>query len=216
MEEASSVIKAIEKGWIKAGQPKEFSVKIFEYPQKNFLGLTKRSAKIAILFDERKGTLEQEEKDKQQEIAKGKTGAVSQIPSRRQPRRSPEGTSARVREQKAPISKQPIIEKKAVEPREKVPAILVEWTPQMIEFVRTGITDTLSTLGRSSLPLKIEHDNAVLTVRIGGAILDDAIKQKAMVRALAQLILQMLRHAFRQSMRGYKLIVTTDYDEASR
>lgn len=52
MEEASSIIKAIEKGWLKAGQPKEFSVKVFEEPQKNFIGITIKSAKIAIFFDE--------------------------------------------------------------------------------------------------------------------------------------------------------------------
>lgn len=53
MQEGSSVMKAIEQGWTKAGQPKEFSVKILEEPQKNFIGITIRSAKIALFFDER-------------------------------------------------------------------------------------------------------------------------------------------------------------------
>ena len=41
MEEASSVAKAIEKGWQRAGKPQEFTVKVFEEPQKNFIGLTR-------------------------------------------------------------------------------------------------------------------------------------------------------------------------------
>ena len=40
MEEASSIVKAIEKGWNSAGQPKEFTIKVFEEPQKNFIGMT--------------------------------------------------------------------------------------------------------------------------------------------------------------------------------
>lgn len=54
IEEASSISKAIENGWIKAGKPKEFSVKIFEEPVKNFFGLTVKSAKIGIFFQELK------------------------------------------------------------------------------------------------------------------------------------------------------------------
>lgn len=54
MEEGSSIFKALEKAWIRAGKPQEFSVKIFEEEQKNFFGMTKRSAKVAIFFDERK------------------------------------------------------------------------------------------------------------------------------------------------------------------
>lgn len=54
MQEASSIAKAIEKGWEKAGKPTDFSVKIYEEPQKNFIGLTTKPAKIALFFDEAK------------------------------------------------------------------------------------------------------------------------------------------------------------------
>jgi len=51
MQEASSVIKAIEKGWETAGKPKQFSVTVFEEPKKNFIGMTVQSAKVGIFFD---------------------------------------------------------------------------------------------------------------------------------------------------------------------
>ena len=54
IEEASSISKAIENGWLKAGKPKEFSVKIFEEPKKNFFGITIKSAKIGIFFSDNK------------------------------------------------------------------------------------------------------------------------------------------------------------------
>ena len=52
VEEASSITKAIEKAWIRAGKPQSFSVKIFEIPEVGFLGFTKKSAKVGIFFEE--------------------------------------------------------------------------------------------------------------------------------------------------------------------
>lgn len=53
MEAATSLTKAIENGWQRAGKPQEFTVKILQKPQKNFFGFTTESAKIAIVFDEK-------------------------------------------------------------------------------------------------------------------------------------------------------------------
>ena len=50
--EASTIAKAIELAWQKAGQPKEFLIKVFQEPQRNMFGLTKTSAKIGIFFDD--------------------------------------------------------------------------------------------------------------------------------------------------------------------
>ena len=52
VEEASSVVKAIEKAWNRAGCPQTFSVKVFEAPETNFFGFTKKSAKVGIFFEE--------------------------------------------------------------------------------------------------------------------------------------------------------------------
>lgn len=52
VEEASSIAKAIEKAWERAGKPSSFSVKIYETGEKNFLGFTKKSAKVGIFFEE--------------------------------------------------------------------------------------------------------------------------------------------------------------------
>jgi predicted RNA-binding protein Jag len=51
VEEASSIAKAIENAWIRAGKPNIFQVKILEEPKRNFLGLTAQSAKIGFFYD---------------------------------------------------------------------------------------------------------------------------------------------------------------------
>ena len=68
IQEASSLSKAIEQGWIKAGKPKEFSVRILQDSDKNFLGITTKNAKIAVFFgriDEQKYQQEQPQPGKQ-------------------------------------------------------------------------------------------------------------------------------------------------------
>lgn len=50
IQEASSLSKAIEEGWAKAGKPQEFSIRILQEADKNFLGMTIKSAKIALFF----------------------------------------------------------------------------------------------------------------------------------------------------------------------
>jgi len=52
IQEASSIAKAIEQGWQKAGQPQNFSIKVLELEEKNFLGMIKKPAKIAFFFEE--------------------------------------------------------------------------------------------------------------------------------------------------------------------
>src|SRR5690349_16687995 len=56
IEEASSIVKAIEKAWTRAGSPREFSVKIFEDSQKSFFGLTTKQAKVGVFFEIESGS----------------------------------------------------------------------------------------------------------------------------------------------------------------
>ena len=55
VEEASSISKAIEQAWTRAGKPASFSVKIFEEARRNMFGLTVQSAKIGLFFDGKVG-----------------------------------------------------------------------------------------------------------------------------------------------------------------
>lgn len=67
MEEASSIAKAIETAWNRAGQPTEFSVKVLELPQTSFFGLkTSKSAKVAFFFNEATVTVKPKDSTTQQ------------------------------------------------------------------------------------------------------------------------------------------------------
>lgn len=63
IQEASSLFKAIEKAWEKAGKPTEFTVKILEEAQRNFLGLTTKQAKISLMFQQTGPRQQQQRRD---------------------------------------------------------------------------------------------------------------------------------------------------------
>ena len=53
IEQASSIMKAIEKAWNQAEQPLEFSIKIFEKEERNFFGMSVKPAKVGIFFGDK-------------------------------------------------------------------------------------------------------------------------------------------------------------------
>ncbi len=54
IQEAATIAQAVELGWIKAGKPKDFAVKVFEEPQTKFFGfVTVKKAKIGIFIEDR-------------------------------------------------------------------------------------------------------------------------------------------------------------------
>ena len=95
VEQASSVMKAIENGWLQAGKPAEFTVKVYEHGVKNFFGMSVEPAKICILYEDKsskhagsKGQQRQEtarkEVDTQLEQRKHKPHAPQSLPQKKQ------------------------------------------------------------------------------------------------------------------------------------
>lgn len=84
MQEASSLAKAVEQAWVKAGKPQKFSIRVFEDAEKNFLGITTKPAKIALLF-EKEDILHKTDSDlrKKDTRPQGYTGQPQQAPQRK-------------------------------------------------------------------------------------------------------------------------------------
>lgn len=106
MEEASTISKAIESAWNRAGQPQEFTVKILEHPKTSFFGLkTSKSAKIAFFFNELTVKVKESADakamaDRQQKYARPIT------PRQTQPSRTSEQSEQRGQQQRRPHHQQ--------------------------------------------------------------------------------------------------------------
>ena len=90
--EASSIAKAIESAWIRAEKPQEFSVKIFEEPEKNLFGMVTKSAKIALVFKNVEKKQSKEMGSKHKVVESPMFDTQSKEYRKEQPRREPRET----------------------------------------------------------------------------------------------------------------------------
>jgi hypothetical protein len=124
MEEASSIAKAIETAWNRAGQPTEFTVKVLELPQTSFFGLkTSKSAKVAFFFNEATVTVRPKESSTDRQPRQGQQRPVTlRQPGNKsehdQQRRSHQGPRQEGRDTDRQDNRQPREPREQREPRE--------------------------------------------------------------------------------------------------
>ncbi len=196
MEEASSIVKAIEKGWANAGKPKEFSVKIFEEPQKNFIGMTVKSAKIGIFFTEpapQKGT-EAARRRRTKALQLPKEDAVK-LPSREPKRPTQEGAPKQKEAPKKELTKEELEERGPI------------WSDDMIASAKDWTTELLKMIDQEKLSFTVEPEHFHLKIRFDGKIYDDTRREKHLFASLSHLVLTMLKRSYKRPLKGYKIVL---------
>lgn len=182
IEEASSISKAIENGWLKAGKPKEFSIKIFEEPVKNFFGLTVKSAKIGIFFEESRTS---EVKLKENQIEK----------------KADRDFDLESFHEYSQIQPNVNTEKKAL--KSKVGQVI--WSEQMISAINGWLVEIFENIVNKKITFTMSQDNFQLNIHISSGIFDDKNKEKKLFSSLAILIMQMLKKHYKRPFKGYRI-----------
>jgi predicted RNA-binding protein Jag len=193
VEEASSILKAIEKGWSLAGKPQEFSIKIFEVEQKNFLGMTTKPAKIAIFFGEKNGertSYRAEHQDKRASLKK-----EVRPNNRRQLETTPPPRPPRISEEKREIV------------RTEAPREL--WTADMTQAAQAWLQETLRLMKLSGKKFTVETKNYYLKISFDQPLFDNTERERVLFRNFAYLLMQSLRNKFKKGLRGFKIILTS-------
>lgn len=214
MEEASTIAKALEKAWARAGNPREFTVKVLDKPEKNFFGFTTKSAKVAILFEEEVAPRGQhtpsryQERSQNQQRSPQKTSPVQQKRFERAPERSPERARRPLQEQQT----QAALQTSQTAPQQQVaqaPKKVHEpvWTPERIAFVRQWIGDMQKAMNRADISCDISTDRNAIRILFQKPLLEDVEQEKQLFRSWAYLIMQTLRHTYKQQFRHIKIIL---------
>ena len=213
MEEASSIMKAIEKGWTNAGQPKEFTIKIFEEGQKNFIGMTTRPAKIGIFFTEPQTEAPAHQK-KAATSQPSKRAEASRTEAHRveTPRtEAPRTESPRAQQPKAPKPQQqaqPFLDSTQEKPIEAEPRQLGPvWNDDMIASVRQWLEEIFPLIGVAPLSFNIEPDHFLLKIHFEKDIYEDKTREKYLFSSLATLIITLLKRHYKRPLKGYKIVL---------
>ena len=200
MEEASSVAKAIEKGWARAGKPQEFTVKVFEEAQTSFFGfITSKPAKIGLFFQEQ--TISQPMRHQKD----------------RAPQNSPKKYTANVQAQQQP-ARQPQLRQPAAAPQQPRPEraprtdlhSTTPWSPELMDAAQEWVKDSLQLMSLSSVSFNTEADRYALKFTFSKPLLELSEKEKMLFRSWAYLIMQALRQKFKRPLKGLKVILTSN------
>lgn len=209
MHEASSIAKAVEQGWLKANKPQEFSIKILEEPQKNFIGMTIKSAKIALFFDEK--PLRQESKAELRHEGAARPQRQSRPTNTPIAPREQEPRPSRPQREAAPRQTREAASEQFQNPMNETPArrqYEPQWTPAMVERSREWLTQTLAIAHLSHITFTIEPQNFHLRITLSNHLAEDRDKEKQLLASFAALIIETLKHTFKTGLRGHKIVLT--------
>ncbi len=217
MEEASSIAKAVEQAWLRAGQPGEFTVKVFEEPKKNFFGLTVQPAKIAILFSQQTSKAsskaqksEQRRRDRPQTQksmpARTRSPQESRGERRQQPRQQ---QRSQQQERRRPDQRRPDQRTRQASPQPASPPRAAgqqetSWTPDMVQAARDWIQESLVMMDKKAITFSTDVNRNYLNVRFNTPILKGS-DQEMLFKSWSNLIMQSLRDTFKKDLRNLRV-----------
>jgi len=204
VQEAPSIAKAIEMAWEKAGNPQKFSVRIYEKPEKNFFGITKKQAKIALLFEKRdvkKPTTPQKiESPQRQPRTKQQSKPIQKKETIKKPApQAPQKTKTKTGDQN--------LEKSSAEKPQKTPKQI--WSNEMIQIAKEWMEAMLESMGKKDIKFSVEAKRYHLKFLFESPIAEIEEKEKAIFRNCAHLMMQTVRNRFKKQFRYHKVVISS-------
>lgn len=231
IEQASSIIKAVEKAWNQAEKPAEFSIKVFEQEERNFFGMATKPAKIGIFFSDKPVLHEKPTSRPRQEIKECRPSftktenkpvakpapqpAHKAQPAQHKPSASsfapisPKPQSAGKATADKPDNRQKTTEQNhvAAPQVEKAQRIPTTWNDTMIAATHNWLKKTLSLMGLGSIDFNSEIAGKNLKLTFNTPLVADPMHEKQLFRSFAHLIMSSLRNQYKQEIKDLKVIL---------
>lgn len=206
IQEASSIAKAIDQAWEKAGKPADFSIKILEQPKKNFFGLTSHPAKVSLCFEERvQGQVRRDNRPRQQQTNKRDWASIH--PSQeQQPRRAPQ--QMRPEPRTAPVQQERSEHRGERQQEQRMQRPQAHWEQPMITFAEQWLKDVLREMNCDHITFTVEPSNAFLRFTLSNHLVDNIEKEKRMLAGMSLLMLEAIKRNFKAGLRRHRIVLT--------
>jgi len=223
--EASSVVKAIEKAWAESGHPGEFSVKVLEREEKNFIGFTKKPAVISIAYDPRKQQLEKSEKSREKRGAARHDGRNEkpqrqntfdkELPARKDGYASQhKQTSQSHAQAQVQPQRHKFVEKEPVKTEKPQSETVEGWTPEFVDQVVIWMKEMLTIMGiQAKATTKI--DRKALLVNFDHTLLDSPEDERLLFINMSFALIQFLKKKHKKKFRGFHIIIQSPRVQAT-
>lgn len=207
IQEASSIAKAIDQAWEKAGKPSDFSIKILEHPQKNFFGLTSHSAKVSLCFEERvQGQGRRETRMPRQQQSTKRDWATIHPSQEQQPRRAQQQMRQEPRAAQVPQERSEQREER--QPEQRMQRAQAHWEQPMIAFAEQWLKDVLKEMNCDHITFTVEPSNAFLRFTLSHHLVDNLEKEKRMLAGMSLLMLEAIKRNFKAGLRRHRIVLT--------
>lgn len=207
VEEASSVAKAIEKAWTRVGKPADFSIKVLELEQKNFLGMSVKPAKVGIFFQ---APLEKERATVRPEHTPRPERKERHDRADRQDKVPFKSERAERPMHSAPSVKDSNREQRGRKGAPEQSSTSARWSDAMVHAVRTWLETTMRLIGKEDCSFETQVHNYHLKIIFSKSIFDDREKERNFFRIASYLIMQALRTSSKEGFRGFKILMSSD------
>jgi len=214
LQEAPSIPKAIEKAWNEAGNPEEFTIKVLDAGEKNFLGFSRRPAIVSIVFEQRKaGKYIKPTKEKEYE---------------EQPRYAHRGRYERGYEQRSGDYRERSYNRsegrgyrhqgynnynnggseryeRADSDREYYDAT---WTSESVDDVRSWLKE-LNTIMNVTTAFTARAENHLLRIEFEKPIFDMPSEERMLFSSFAYVLMQFLKRKHKKKFKGCRLAISS-------
>jgi|GEM_PF-882392 len=209
LQEANSIERAIDKAWNEAGKPKEFTIRVLDEGERNFLGLSRRPAIVSIFYKPEKVTTPQYRRDKTDEKSSSDSYRDRQKARRENPAPSTSGRSevggyVRDEAQERPRRYAGTEQQRASFQQKTVEG----WNDEWKMFVLHEIRELAKRMGITPIAEATVTGDKLLTITFKQALLDNDDDQRMLFATFSYLGMQLLKRMYKSRFVGYRVVVT--------
>lgn len=224
--EASSIERAIDKAWNEAGKPREFTIKVHDEGERNFLGFSRRPARLSILFvpqrDESASRSSRgRSRNNNENRRSGDRNDRNDRNDRRYNSRSSDrndrndrndrssGSSDRRPSRSDSPTRYPADSTKNTGASSNVSASSAsqDWRGEWEKYVITTVRDIVKLMD-ITIPFEAQRDDKMLTLTFKKRVLEDAEEQHMLFASLSYLSIQFLKRHYKNRFLGYRVLIT--------
>ena len=194
LQEASSVSTAIEKAWVNASKPVEFTIKVLAEGEKSFLGLsTKSPAIISLIYDPKKQTAPLLEKQRRPQISNDQSR-----------QRSYSAKASKDRQQKKPNGS---YSAKATNDRQQ-PRRREIWNTAFISSITDWLKEATRLMG-VTIPFTSKVERRTLFITFEKPIIENENDEKMLMSSFAILFLHALQKQQKRKLSEHRIMITS-------
>jgi hypothetical protein len=234
LQEASSVVKAIENAWIASGQPAEFTVNIHQVGKRNFFGITKIPAIVSISYDIQKSSIRktaitnnvQKKRETFTNQAQPHDQKLAQKQSRPVPQKNQsistanniksndkiQGMTTRTLDNKQQTPHQSlnnVAEQVSSSNNVKLRDIELDfWSSEVVEEARAWIQDIMNFFNQDPVTIECVVDKHLLRIMFPQHSIPDGEDHRSFFLSIAHLVMQFLKKKHKKRLHRYHIVVS--------